>query len=138
MKRINLFFWIFNGLFCLLMLGSAWPNIISDPVSVQGMHAELGYPLYFIPFIGWAKALGVLTLLLPVPPRLKEWAYAGLVFDLVGALFSIYAAGKPDWVFLFVPLALAAGAYISFRRRESARRERRRHAAVHLQLPGIV
>ncbi|GAA4344142.1 DoxX family protein [Flaviaesturariibacter amylovorans] len=137
MKRINLLYWIFNGLFCLLMLGSAYPNIISDPLSVQGMHKELGFPLYFIPFIGWAKALGALTLLLPAPARLKEWAYAGLVFDLIGALFSIYMIGKPDWVFLFIPLALAACAYLTFRKRETLRRERKHNASVHLRMPSV-
>ena len=55
MKKTNVFYWVFTGLFSAMMLGSAIPDIISSPIAVQGMHNELGYPLYFIPFIGAAK-----------------------------------------------------------------------------------
>ncbi|RYZ22796.1 MAG: DoxX family protein [Chitinophagaceae bacterium] len=120
MKKINVLYWVLTALLCFMMAGSAIPNIMSDPMSVQGMHVELGYPRYFIPFIGWAKALGVLAILLPmVPSRLKEWAYAGIAFDLIGALFSIAAVGKPDWVFLFIPLALCAGSYFLYHKRRA-------------------
>ena len=94
MKKANIFYWVFTGLFSAMMLGSAIPDIINSPIAVQGMHNELGYPLYFIPFIGAAKVLGVLAVLLPISPRVKEWAYAGLVFDLIGATFSIIAIGS--------------------------------------------
>jgi hypothetical protein len=120
MKKINLLYWIFTGLFCFMMAGSAIPDILMSPVAVQGMHHELGYPLYFIAFIGYAKALGALTVLLPMlPSRLKEWAYAGLTFDLVGALFSLASAGKPDWMFLFIPLALCACSYFLYHKRRA-------------------
>lgn len=48
----------------------------------------LGYPEYFIPFTGWAKLLGAIVLLLPGYGRIKEWAYAGLFFDLIAAVYS--------------------------------------------------
>lgn len=48
----------------------------------------LGYPVYFIPFTGWAKLLGAIVLLLPGYGRIKEWAYAGLFFDLIAAVYS--------------------------------------------------
>ena len=123
MKKTNIIYWILTGLFSALMLFSAIPDIMSHPLAVQGMHRELGYPLYFIPFIGIAKALGVLAILLPVSHRLKEWAYAGLVFDLIGATFSIIAIGKPDWAFMALPLFLAAGSYIFYHRRKRYRKE---------------
>ena len=123
MKKTNILYWIFTFLFSALMLFSAIPDIMSHPMAIQGMHKELGYPLYFIPFIGIAKALGVLAILLPVAHRLKEWAYAGLVFDLIGATFSIIAIGKPDWVFMVLPLFLAACSYIFYHRRKKYRRE---------------
>ncbi|HEU4473173.1 MAG TPA: DoxX family protein [Flavisolibacter sp.] len=118
MKKVRVFYWIFTGLFSALMLGSAIPDILSDPLAVQGMHKELGYPLYFIPFIGVAKALGVLAILIPGFPRIKEWAYAGLVFDIIGAAFSIYAIGKPDWMFMLLPLFLATGSYVFYHKRK--------------------
>src|SRR5688572_25705358 len=117
MKKTNIFYWVFTGLFSAMMLGSAIPDIMSSPIAVQGMHHELGYPLYFIPFIGVAKVLGVLAILLPISSRIKEWAYAGLVFDLVGATFSIISIGKPDWIFMFLPIFLAIGSYFFYHKR---------------------
>src|SRR5688500_13261574 len=96
MKKTNIFYWIFTGLFSALMLGSAIPDIMIDPIAVQGMHTELGYLTYFIPFIGVAKALGVIALLISGYPKIKEWVYAGLIFDLIGAIYSIFAIGKSD------------------------------------------
>lgn len=118
MKKINIFYWVVTGLFAFLMLGSGIPNITSHPMSVQGMHTELGYPLYFIPFIGVAKVLGAIAILVPGFHRLKEWAYAGLFFDLIGATYSIIAIGKPDWAFMFLPFALAIGSYVLYQKRK--------------------
>lgn len=117
MKKTNIFYWVFNGLFAFLMLGSAIPDIMSHPVAIQGMHVELGYPVFFVPFIGVAKLLGVVAILVPGFPRLKEWAYAGLFFDLIGATYSILAVGKPDWMFMALPLALAIASYVFYQKR---------------------
>jgi len=117
MKKTKIFYWVFTGLFSAMMLGSAIPDVLSSPIAVQGMHQELGYPLYFIPFIGVAKVLGVLAILLPISSRIKEWAYAGLIFDLVGATFSIISIGKPDWMFMFLPMFLAIGSYVFYHKK---------------------
>jgi hypothetical protein len=117
MKKTNIFYWVFTGLFAFLMLGSSIPDIISSPIAVQGMHVELGYPTFFIPFIGVAKFLGVVAILVPGFHRLKEWAYAGLFFDLIGATYSILAIGKPDWMFMVLPLGLATASYVFYHRR---------------------
>lgn len=118
MKRTKVLYWIFTGLFAVLMLGSAIPNIISDPVSIEGFR-RMNMPAYLVPFLGVAKALGVVAILLPGYPRLKEWAYAGLVFDLVGAAWSIYASGQPvaNWAFMPIPIALAAASYIFYHKK---------------------
>lgn len=121
MKKVNIFYWIFTGLFAFLMLGSSIPDIISSPVAIKGMHGELGYPVYFVPFIGVAKFLGVIAILVPGFPRLKEWAYAGLSFDLLGATYSILAIGKPDWTFMILPLALATASYVFYQKRKKLR-----------------
>ena len=125
MKKANIFYWVFTGLFSAMMLGSAIPDIFSSPIAVQGMHNELGYPLYFIPFIGAAKVLGVLAVLLPISPRVKEWAYAGLVFDLIGATFSIIAIGKPDWIFMLLPIFLAIGSYVFYHKKRTLQKNTR-------------
>jgi hypothetical protein len=119
MKKTKIIYWILTSLFALLMLGSAIPDIVSDPIAVKGMHEELGYPLYFIPFIGVAKVLGALAILLPVRSSIKEWAYAGLFFDLIGATYSIAAAGKPvsDWAFMALPIILGISSYVFYHKK---------------------
>lgn len=118
MKKTKTLYWIFTGLFAFLMLGSAIPNIISDPVSVEGFR-KISLPAYLLPFLGVAKALGVVAILVPGYPRLKEWAYAGLVFDLAGATWAIIASGQPavNWMFMPIPLALAAASYIFYHKK---------------------
>ena len=120
MKKTKIIYWVFTSLFASMMASSAIPDVISDPIAVKGMHEDLGYPLYFIPFIGVMKLLGVAAILIPGFPRIREWAYAGLVFDLLGATYSIIAAGKSieNWAFMALPLALAAGSYIYYHKRK--------------------
>lgn len=115
MKRTKKLYWIFTILFAAFMIMSAIPDVMLHPVAVQGMHGDLGYPQYFIPFIGVAKLLGVLAILIPGKyPSIKEWAYAGLFYDLLGATYSVIAAGQPiqACAFMSLPLSLAI---LSFR-----------------------
>lgn len=65
---------------------------------------QLGYPLYILTILGVWKLLGVLAILIPKYPLLKEWAYAGIFFLFTGALFSHSASGHP-WYEL-VPAAI--------------------------------
>lgn len=118
-KTIKILYWVFTILFALMMLGSAIPDILVMPLAVKGMHDGLGYPVYFIPFIGTAKALGVIAILIPGFPRIKEWAYAGLMFDLIGATYSIMRAPNPDspWYVMLVPLTLGALAYFFYQKK---------------------
>ena len=64
------------------------------PPGVYGI-AQLGYPVYLLTIIGVWKILGVVALLVPKYPLLKEWAYAGVFFLLTGAIFSHLASGSP-------------------------------------------
>lgn len=121
MKTTKILYWVFTILFAIMMFGSAIPDVLSMPDAVKGMHGGLGYPLYFIPFIGVAKMLGVIAILIPGYPRLKEWAYAGLMFDLIGATYSIFCAPpQPEggsWYFMIIPLAVAVCAYVFYRKK---------------------
>jgi uncharacterized membrane protein YphA (DoxX/SURF4 family)/peroxiredoxin len=69
--------------------------------------AHLGYPAYMLTILGVWKVLGALTIVVPGFPRLKEWAYAGMIFDLTGAAVSRAAAGD-GIAMVVVPLAVAA------------------------------
>jgi hypothetical protein len=95
------------------MLSSAIPNIMSarEWIDIFNM---LGYPLYMLPFIGMAKLLGVVAILVPGFPRIKEWAYAGLFFDLTGAVYSGLSVGgfNPQMLVMLVPYGLGAVSYI--------------------------
>lgn len=87
-KTINTLYWIFTILFCALMIFSSWSSILVNEDSIKLIHDMLGYPEYFIPFTGWAKLIGAIVLLIPGYGRIKEWAYAGLFFDLIAAVYS--------------------------------------------------
>lgn len=119
MKKINIIYWIVTGLFAAFMIFSGVTNGLVTKPSVDLISTQLGYPVYIISFIGWAKVLGGIVLLLPGFPRLKEWAYAGLTFDLIGATYSSIAVGEPfsSWVFMLVFVAFDAVSYIYYHKR---------------------
>jgi uncharacterized membrane protein YphA (DoxX/SURF4 family) len=56
---------------------------------------HLGYPIYFLTILGVSKLLGVIAVLVPRLPLLKEWAYAGFFFMMAGAIYSHIAVGDP-------------------------------------------
>jgi len=132
MKKIKIWYWIFTSLFAFMMLFSAIPDVLSSPVALQGMHDGLGYPVYFKPFIGVAKVLGVIAILVPGFQRIKEWAYAGLSFDLIGATFSIIASGAPfaNWAFMVLPLSLGICSYLFYHKKLQMAPGSRRQAGV--------
>ena len=113
-KTINIFFWVFTILFAAFMTWSSIPSLVADPEAIQFEHGYLGYPVYFISFISIAKLLGIAALLIPGFPRIKEWAYAGLFFDLIGATYSILSLGKIEIgiLFMLVPFALGILSYV--------------------------
>lgn len=121
MKKNHTLYWIITSLFAALMLFSAVPDILVVPDAVKFM-GHLGYPRYIIAFLGVAKLLGVIAVLVPKYPRLKEWAYAGLFFDLAGATYSGIAndgfqAGE---LFMVLPLALLFFSYALYHRKIQA------------------
>jgi len=118
MNKVNILYWIFTGLFVAAMLSSAIPNILSSNEWVAIM-THLGYPLYILPFLGVAKLLGIITLLIPGFPRLKEWAYAGFTFDLIGAVYSGIALNgfDPMMLTMLIFFGLLALSYIYHHKR---------------------
>lgn len=88
MKSVKIIYWITTCLFAAFMIFSAVPDaLVVDEAKAFLTH--LGYPVYFIPFIGVAKILGSIAILIPGLRTIKEWAYAGLFYDLVGAVYSV-------------------------------------------------
>jgi len=97
-KRNKIIYWIAT---IWLSLGMASTGIVQllklkgdGPGSLDTM-THLGYPAYFVTILGISKILGVIALLIPKYPLLKEWAYAGFFFMMSGAIFTHIAAGSP-------------------------------------------
>lgn len=84
-------YWIVTGLFCLQMTFTAYAQLRLPQVAEAFAH--LGFPGYFRIELSLAKLLGVVLLLAPVSPRLKEWAYAGFAIDVGSAIIAHVATG---------------------------------------------
>jgi hypothetical protein len=117
MKTTKIIYWTSTILFSAFIALGAIFDAISAPDAVAFV-TSLGYPAYIVPFLGVVKLLGIIAILVPRFPRLKEWAYAGLVIDLVGATYSLAAVGAPaaGLVFMILPIGLLAVSYIFYHR----------------------
>ena len=113
-------YWVATVLFCLALgAGGVGDILMLEPqrVVIQG----LGYPLYVMTILGVFKGFGVVALLAPGFPRLKEWAYAGFAFNLLGAVASHTLAGDPLTAAL-PPLVLMILGAVSYWLRPESRR----------------
>ena len=118
MQSTKIIYWTTTILFAGFMLFSAIPNILITQETLTIM-TQLGFPVYFIPFIGVAKLLGVIAILIPGFARVKEWAYAGLIFDLIGACYSVIAIEGFSAAILpmFVFIGIAFGSYFYYHKK---------------------
>ncbi len=122
-KTITILYWIFTILFAGLMIFSAIGGIGPNEETMKIFVNGLGYPVYFIQFISWAKIIGSIAILIPGLKKIKEWAYAGLFFDLGGAVFSgIAAYGKFDPLMLTMLIWIVPGilSYMLWNKRQLA------------------
>jgi DoxX-like protein len=94
------FYWITTAMIALETLVGGFVDlthgrtaVVRGPL-VADLVIGLGYPVYVLSIIGVWKILGAITLIIPRFPRLKEWAYAGMVFELSGAVASLCASGR--------------------------------------------
>lgn len=89
-------YWFSTGLIALNWTYGGISSLLRTPSSME-VFARLGYPEYFATLLGTAQLLGVLAVLAPVPRTLREWAYAGLTFDVTAAIVSLLAVGTQVW-----------------------------------------
>ena len=87
----SIVYWIVTAIFCLQMTFTAYAQLRLPQLVLEFNH--LGFPPYFRVELAWAKLLGVVLLLAPVPPRLKEWAFAGFAINLASALIAHLSVG---------------------------------------------
>lgn len=91
-KRDKIIYWVATVWLSLGMVSTGIVQLLHLDEEVQKMSA-LGYSSYFLTIIGVWKIAGVVAVLVPKFPLLKEWAYAGFFFLMTGAIFSHLAAG---------------------------------------------
>src|SRR5438046_1754131 len=119
-KARTIIYWIVTGLFCLQMSFTAYAQLCLPQVAEAFTH--LGFPAYFRVELSWAKLVGVVLLLAPVPARLKECAYAGFAIDLASALFAHLSGGDgPEaWGWAAATGVLWGLSYVFWRRQAAA------------------
>lgn len=119
-KRTKIIYWISTVWLSLGMLSTGIVQLFAMQEEVMKMQA-LGYATYFLTIIGSWKLLGVLAILIPGYPLVKEWAYAGFFFLMSGAIFSHLAVGDP-FVEYFGPGLLLVLTIVSWYFRPSGRK----------------
>lgn len=112
-------YWATTGLVGFAFAAGGAADLSHSPEMLAGM-AHLGYPPYFVTILGIWKVLGAVAILLPGLPRLKEWAYAGIIFDLTGAAVSHGVMGDGAGK-VITPLVLTALAIASWALRPEGR-----------------
>jgi uncharacterized membrane protein YphA (DoxX/SURF4 family) len=110
-------YWMSTGIIALAFGSGGVAYLAGGEEQLRGM-AELGYPAYFVTILGVWKVLGALAIVTPRFPRLREWAYAGIAFDLIGAAASHAAVGNPV-VHVVAPLVVLAIMAVSWRLADS-------------------
>ena len=111
-KRNKIIFWTATVWLSLGMLSTGIVQLIKLKEE-EAMMEHLGYPLYFLTLLGIWKILGVIAILVPKYPILKEWAYAGFFFAMTGAMVS-HAATGDDPISLFGPILLLVLTLVSW------------------------
>ena len=113
-------YWTTTAILALSLISGGAAQAVGQHDTVAGI-LRLGYPAYFATLLGVWKVLGGVAIVAPRFPRLKEWAYAGAVFDLTGASFSWAASGRAARP-VIVALVLAGFAFASLALRPASRR----------------
>ena len=122
MKHQTVTYWVTTGLLAFVFAFGGFGDLARIPQVLEGMN-HLGYPVYFATLLGAWKALGAAAVLAPRLPLVKEWAYAGLFFDLTGAAVSHASVGD-EASKVIVPLVLVALLVTSWATRPNSRRVR--------------
>lgn len=119
-KRNKIIYWIFTLWMSLGMVSTGIVQLMKTEPEVTRM-THLGFPVYTLTLLGICKLLGIVVILIPRFPILKEWVYAGFFFNLIGALYAHFVLSDPiaDMIPALLLLALTT---ISWYFRPSSRK----------------
>lgn len=120
MKTRILGYWVSTGIIAFAFLGGGIADLAASPEVTASLN-NLGYPPYLATILGVWKLLGAVAILAPRFPRLKEWAYAGMLFDLSGAALSHGFVGDPVGA-IAIPLVLLGVVFASWALRPESRK----------------
>ena len=122
-RRNKIIYWIATAWLALGMLSTAAVQLLKIKTGSGGADSitALGYPIYFLTILGIWKILGVIVVLIPKFPLLKEWAYAGFFFAMSGAIFSHLSIGDGAAA-LFGPILLLVLTVVSWYLRPADRK----------------
>src|SRR5712691_8620775 len=122
MKTKVIGYWAATIILGLVLLSGGAADVAHQEGTLEVV-TRLGYPLYFLTILGFWKLLGGIALLVPGFPRLKEWAYAGIFFEMTGAAASHAACGDyGHYAFhIIVPLFFVGLAFASWALRPQSR-----------------
>lgn len=112
-KRNKIIYWVATLWLALGMVATGIVQLLKMKEEVEKITQALGYPIYFLTIIGVWKMLGVVVVLIPKFPVVKEWAYAGFFFAMSGAVFSHIASGSEGKEF-FGPMLLLVLTVVSW------------------------
>ena len=120
MKSKSISYWVFTAMLAFFIGSGGLAELARVPGNIEGL-VHLGYPAYFATIIGFWKVLGAIAILAPGFPRLKEWAYAGIFFNMTGAAATGVFTHSAPW-HVIVDLVLAGLTVASWALRQPSRR----------------
>ena len=117
-KKLSVLYWVFT-VFLSIIMGTAGIILLFRLDGSLKVTHHRGYPVYFATLLGLTRLGGVAAVLLPVPKGVREWAYAGLTFDLLVTIFSILASGLrvASIIQPVIVLIVVLGSYVCWRKR---------------------
>ena len=120
-KGRKIIYWVTTIVIAIAYFVTGVGNILPFAHIAQDM-AHLGYPTYFLKILGTWKILAAIGILIPKISRIKEWVYAGMIFDLTGAAFSRFTIGDtlPQ---IIIPLCIATLVTVNYLLRDSLQKQ---------------
>lgn len=118
-KGLKITYWLLTGFISLAFLMSSYLYLSKAPDLMENF-SKTGFPIFFVAILGVAKLLGAIAIINPWFPKLKEWAYAGFTFVLIGAVWTHLATQTPFIAPLVFLIALTSSYFLLQKMKDAA------------------